>query len=115
MWMNVIRSLLTRFPNSPQEFQEAISQENLTVIDCYATWCGPCKVISPVLDRLSESPDFAKVGFFKFDVDALPNLAQENGIRAMPTFLYFKNGEKIKEVVGANPPALEATIRANIN
>lgn len=51
--------------------------------------------------------------FYKLDVDEVPDVAQELGIRAMPTFLLFRNGEKIAEVVGANPKALEAAIKAN--
>jgi thioredoxin 1 len=50
------------------------------------------------------------VHFIKLDVDEVPEVAQELGIRAMPTFLIFKNGEKVGEVVGANPPALKAAI-----
>jgi len=51
--------------------------------------------------------------FFKLDVDEVADVAQELGIRAMPTFMIFKNGEKVAEVVGANPKALEAAIKAN--
>lgn len=49
--------------------------------------------------------------FYKLDVDEVPEVAQKLGIRAMPTFLFFKNGEKVGEVVGANPKALEAAIK----
>jgi thioredoxin 1 len=52
--------------------------------------------------------------FYKIDVDEVPDVAQELGIRAMPTFLLFKGGDKVAEVVGANPKALEAAIKANI-
>jgi len=52
--------------------------------------------------------------FYKLDVDDVPDVAQDLGIRAMPTFLLFKNGEKVAEVVGANPKALEAAIKANL-
>lgn len=52
--------------------------------------------------------------FYKLDVDEVPEVAQELGIRAMPTFLLFKNGEKVGEVVGANPKALEAAIKSNL-
>lgn len=61
--------------------------------------------------RWSEEPQFKDTVYFaKFDVDALPDLAQELGIRAMPTFVIFKNGDKADEFVGANPPGLLATI-----
>ncbi|EXJ94520.1 thioredoxin 1 [Capronia coronata CBS 617.96] len=86
----------------------------LVVLDCFATWCGPCKVIAPELVKFSESEEFKdKVDFYKIDVDEVPDVAQELGVRAMPTFMLFKNGEKVAEVVGANKKALEQAIRAN--
>lgn len=63
--------------------------------------------------RLSNT--YSNARFFKLDVDEVPDVAQELGIRAMPTFLLFKNGEKVAEVVGANPKALEAAIKSNID
>lgn len=78
------------------------------VIDCYAVWCGPCKVISPEVVKLSQK--YTSTRFYKLDVDDVPDVAQELGVRAMPTFLLFKNGEKVAEVVGANKQALEAAV-----
>ncbi|KAF1992780.1 thioredoxin [Amniculicola lignicola CBS 123094] len=86
-------------------------KDTLIVLDCFATWCGPCKVIAPQVVKLSN--EFPDVRFYKVDVDEVPDLAQELGIRAMPTFLFFKNGEKVTEVVGANPAALKAAIEKN--
>ena len=60
------------------------------------------------------SDQYPNAKFYKFDVDEVPDLAQELGIRAMPTFLLFKNGDKVAEVVGANPKALEAAIKSNL-
>lgn len=74
-----------------------------------ATWCGPCKVIAPHIVTMSK--DYPGARFYKLDVDELPDVAQELGVRAMPTFLVFKNGEKIGEVVGANQKALEALVQ----
>jgi thioredoxin 1 len=56
------------------------------------------------------SEQFPNAHFIKVDVDEVPDVAQELGIRAMPTFIIFKNGEKVSEIVGANPPALRAAI-----
>ncbi|KAF2736170.1 thioredoxin-domain-containing protein, partial [Polyplosphaeria fusca] len=86
-------------------------KDTLLVLDAFATWCGPCKVIAPQVVKFSDAYPDAK--FYKLDVDDVPDVAQELGIRAMPTFLLFKNGDKVAEVVGANPKALEAAIKAN--
>ncbi|KAJ9501241.1 thioredoxin trx1 [Exophiala xenobiotica] len=89
--------------------------DKLVVVDCFATWCGPCKVIAPELVKFSESQEFKdKVDFYKIDVDEVPDIAQELGVRAMPTFMLFKNGEKVGEVVGANKKALEQAIKDNL-
>ena len=73
-----------------------------------ATWCGPCKVIAPKIVKMSEAYPSAR--FYKLDVDEVPDVAQELGVRAMPTFMVFKNGEKVGEVVGANEKSLEALV-----
>ena len=57
------------------------------------------------------SDQYSKARFYKVDVDQLPDVAQELGVRAMPTFIFFKDGEKVKSVVGADPAALENTIK----
>ncbi|KAL1843182.1 hypothetical protein VTJ49DRAFT_2733 [Mycothermus thermophilus] len=92
---------------SLQEFKETIAKQPVVIIDAYATWCGPCKAIAPQIAKWAEDPQFKdKTYFAKFDVDEVPDLAQELGIRAMPTFIFFKNGEKVDDFMGANPPAL---------
>ncbi|ETI21314.1 thioredoxin [Cladophialophora carrionii CBS 160.54] len=89
--------------------------DKLIVLDCFATWCGPCKVIAPEVLKFSNSEQYKdKVDFYKVDVDEVPDVAQELGVRAMPTFMFFKNGEKVDEVVGANVRALEAAIQKHI-
>lgn len=108
----------TTIPNpanqtSEAEFKEKVLQsQDLVVLDCFAEWCGPCKAIAPKLAQLSETYPQAK--FYKIDVDQLSNVAAELGVRAMPTFMLFNKGEKVKDVVGANPPALEAGIKSLI-
>jgi len=97
---------------SKPNFDEALAENKLVVLDCFATWCGPCKVIAPQVVKFSDA--YKNAAFFKLDVDEVPDVAQELGIRAMPTFLLFKDGEKVAEVVGANPKALEAAIKANL-
>lgn len=82
------------------------------VIDCFATWCGPCKVIAPKIVQFSNKYENGR--FYKLDVDEVPDVAQELGIRAMPTIVYFKNGEKVGEVIGASPGEIEATVVKHI-
>ena len=98
--------------HSKSDYQSNIisaPENTLVVLDCFATWCGPCKVIAPKVVKFSE--EYPQAKFYKVDVDEVSDVAQELGIRAMPTFLLFKNGEKVGEVVGANERALEAAIK----
>lgn len=111
------RPLESRVSNicSRKAFQSQILEADastLVVLDCFATWCGPCKTIAPTIAKYSEEYTTAK--FFKVDVDEASDVAQELGIRAMPTFLFFKNGEKVGEVVGANARQIEATIKQHL-
>ena len=84
--------------------------DKIVVIDFWATWCGPCKMIGPIFEKIAETPAGEKLGFYKVDVDEQSQIASEVGIRAMPTFAFFKNGEKIETVVGADPSKLQAAI-----
>jgi len=87
-----------------KEFHDLINGDKPTLIDFHAVWCGPCKVISPIVSKLAEK--HTGVNFAKVDVDDVSDVAAEVGIKAMPTFLLFHKGEKIGEVIGANPGAL---------
>ncbi|KAI5813318.1 thioredoxin TrxA [Pyronema omphalodes] len=81
----------------------------LAVVDFFATWCGPCKVIAPQLEKMSE--EFKDVDFYKVDVDENASVAGELAVRAMPTFMFFKDGQKLEdEVVGANIKAVRSAI-----
>ncbi|KAM0717598.1 hypothetical protein Q7P37_007450 [Cladosporium fusiforme] len=95
--------------SSKAEFDAALGNSGLMVVDFFATWCGPCKVIAPQVVKMSDN--YKDTRFFKIDVDEVPEVAQQESVRAMPTFLLYKNGEKVSEVVGANPTALEAAIK----
>lgn len=100
--------------NSVAEFDAAISNtDKLIVVDFFATWCGPCKMIAPMVDKFSEQ--YAeKATFLKVDVDQLPELAQKYEISAMPTLVFIKNGNQIEKVVGANMAAVKQNIVNNI-
>jgi len=99
---------------SKSDWNTALSadKDTLLVLDAFAVWCGPCKMISPKVVEFSDK--YPNVKFYKIDVDEVPDVAQELGVRAMPTFMLFKNGEKVGEVVGANARALEAAITGNM-
>ncbi len=80
---------------------EVLKAEGTVLVDFWATWCGPCRMLSPIVDEVaSERPD-VKVG--KINVDEQPELAQQFGIMSVPTLLVFKNGEKVQESVGLIP------------
>ncbi|KEI38683.1 uncharacterized protein L969DRAFT_24271 [Mixia osmundae IAM 14324] len=91
-----------------EAFTKHIGQSKPTIIDFWATWCGPCKVISPKFEAMSS--EFPGVQFLKVDVDEEPEIAQENNIRAMPTFIVYKDGAKVDQVVGADATKLRQAI-----
>ncbi|KAE8146400.1 thioredoxin [Aspergillus avenaceus] len=84
--------------------EKVLESQEPVVLDFFAEWCGPCKAIAPVLDKLSG--EYTNVKFYKIDVDENNALAAEYGVRAMPTFMMFKNGQKVEEIMGANPGAI---------
>ncbi|SCV74238.1 BQ2448_6670 [Microbotryum intermedium] len=94
---------------SHEEFKKIINSDKIVVIDFWATWCGPCKVISPVFEQLEK--EHPNLEFYKVDVDAQEDIASECAIKAMPTFLFFQNGEEKGKVVGAAKDKLVAALK----
>ncbi|XP_063682706.1 uncharacterized protein LOC134817494 [Bolinopsis microptera] len=87
------------------------SPEKLIVVDFFATWCGPCVRIAPKLEEMSKSEDYKdSVLFLKVDVDAANEISEKFKIQAMPTFILFKDGQKVDEMMGANEAKLKAFI-----
>lgn len=93
---------------SKAEFEEALKHSGLVVVDFFATWCGPCKMIAPLLQKFSE--EYPQVKFVKLDVDQLPEVAQEYEVTAMPTIFFIKNGAVVEKVLGAQPQAIKQAL-----
>ena len=93
---------------------EVIKSDKLTLVDFWAPWCGPCKIIGPVLDELAGEYE-GKVKFTKLNVDDNPSSASNYGVRGIPTMILFKDGEAQNQIVGAVPKSeLEKAIKESL-
>jgi thioredoxin 1 len=82
--------------------QEIEKYDGLAVVDFWATWCGPCRIISPILDQLSVEYQ-GRVKVSKMDVDANIKTASRFNVRSIPMLLFFKNGKVVDQIIGAVP------------
>ena len=95
------------------EFKSEI-ESGITVVDFFATWCGPCKMLAPVLEGLSSDME-GKAKFIKVDIDQSLDLANEFQVASVPTMVIFKDGQKIEQLVGFLPKEkIQQTIEANL-
>lgn len=89
-----------------RDFDDYIAAaETLVVVDVTAAWCGPCRMMTPVLERLAERND-PRVSIVTLDADENPGTASRFGVRSLPTLLFFREGALIDRLVGAVPPAV---------
>jgi len=85
-----------------ENFEEIIKNNEKVVVDFWASWCMPCKMVAPIFEKIAEKYK-NEIIFAKLNVDENPDIASEFGIMSIPTFLVFKNGEVAGKIVGAMP------------
>jgi thioredoxin 1 len=93
---------------------DVVAKNTMLVVDCYADWCGPCRLIAPFISELAGEYS-GRVAFGKVDVDQSPGISRQYGISSIPTLLFFKNGKLHERLIGALPkPALREKVEALI-
>ena len=88
------------------DFSEIV--EEFAIVDFFATWCGPCKRLSPFLENLQT--EYPTVGFYKIDVDESEDLAEKHKVSAMPTVLLVRNGQELRRMIGFNPQEIQTIL-----
>lgn len=106
-YMNGGNNMDEEMPNTPIKMTDADFDENakkyqMVVIDCWAPWCGPCRMIHPIVEELAKEMQ-GKIVFGKLNVDENRATAAQFGIMSIPSLLVFKNGELVDRIVGAMP------------
>ncbi len=94
------------------QFNEAIKAKTPVIVDFWASWCGPCKMLAPIFEELSGEYK-GKLTFGKLSTEDFPDVAAENGITGIPCMIVFKNGEEVDRIIGFAPkPVLKQKIDA---
>ncbi|KAF7980691.1 hypothetical protein HWV62_43924 [Athelia sp. TMB] len=91
------------------EFQQIINEDKYTVFDFWAPWMGPCRVTSPLFEKLSG--EYEHIDFYKVDVDTQPEISKEVDIKTLPAFKLFKKGEQINQFIGASRDRMVALLQ----
>lgn len=97
-----------------EDFESTIRANKLVVVDCWAAWCYPCKMVAPIVEELAN--EYGLVAMFaKLNVDENPSTAMRYGIQSIPTILIIKNGVEVERIVGALPKEhIEATLKKHL-
>jgi thioredoxin 1 len=91
------------------DFKNALSHP-LAIIDFYAEWCGPCKVMAPKFKEFSDNAKYSKVKFYKVNIDKVPEAGDKCEVKSLPTFFALEYGKQFDSVTGANPEKLKALL-----
>lgn len=95
-------------------FESTVRSTPRLVVDCWAPWCGPCRMIAPTIEAMAKDYK-GRVTFAKLDTDEAPRTAMSLGIHSIPTIIYFKDGKQVERIVGARPRAeLEAAVKKHL-
>ncbi len=100
--------MITRIETA-DDFRQHINTGEYCMVAFNASWCGPCKMMKPVLDRMSET--YRTVKFFEVDVDELEDISAEAGVSAMPTYMIYSWGKVIDQLVGGSEVKFEALVK----
>ena len=107
--MEATKGIITEKTEHPititdSDFESFISKHPVVLVDCWAPWCGPCRMVSPIVDALAKEYS-GRVTFGKLNTDENPAVVTRFGIMAIPTLLVLKNGKHVDSIVGAVPKA----------
>ena len=106
-YLNGGKTMEKKWPDTPIQLMDADIDENIRkyptlVIDCWAPWCGPCRMIGPIVEELAKEQQ-GKIVFGKLNVDENPQTSMKYGIMSIPTLLVFQNGQLVDRIIGAMP------------
>lgn len=100
------------FEFTEDNFQETIEKAEVALVDFWAIWCGPCRMVAPTIKQLAKDYGNDTIVIGKLDVDSYPELAGKYRVRSIPTLLFFKDGQVYDKIIGAAPRArIEAKLK----